>query len=114
MSKTPSKNQFPDQFEPLKAPVLKTKRLTYIEVALSKPNSRKYAIFAKCWDCCGGQPSKRNNKGVRAEIRNCEIYSCSLHQFRPYQTKKPAKVAKQITGLDLSFKQNHEENQNEK
>lgn len=33
------------------------------------------AIFAKCYECCGG---------VRAEIENCDIKECPLWPHNPY------------------------------
>ena len=47
-----------------------------IKKAKDNPKSMRYAINAKCWDCCCGQ---------RKEIRLCPSVDCSLHNFRPYK-----------------------------
>ena len=49
------------------------------EKALANPNSMRFAINAKCWDCCCFQ---------RVEVTRCEITSCPLWNFRPWQRKK--------------------------
>lgn len=56
--------------------IVRTKPLNPEEKAKSNPNSMKYAIAAKCWDCCCGQ---------REEIKMCGITGCSLYAFRPYK-----------------------------
>lgn len=38
--------------------------------------SPRQAIKAKCLDCCHFQ---------RAEVRDCAVWVCPLHRFRPYQ-----------------------------
>jgi hypothetical protein len=76
-----------------------------IKVSLQNLNSRKQAIFAHCWQCCGGQSEPTDfDREVRREIRHCEITSCSLHRFRKYKQKKPVALAGG-TGLDSSCEQ---------
>lgn len=45
---------------------------------ISHPTS-KLAVKLKCIDCCG-------QENVPSRIRDCNIYSCSVWAFRPYQT----------------------------
>lgn len=54
-------------------------RLDPIEKSFANPRSLRYAINAKCWDCCCY---------VKKEITLCEIIACPLHRFRPYQVKQ--------------------------
>lgn len=54
------------------------KMLNPIEAAKANPKSRKKAIAAKCYDCCG------NN---RQEVTLCEIADCPLWALRPWQRK---------------------------
>ena len=56
--------------------IIRTKSLNPEEKAKSNPNSMKYAIAAKCFDCTCGQ---------RDEIKLCSITDCSLYNFRPYK-----------------------------
>ena len=56
--------------------IIRTKSLNPEEKAKANPNSMKYAIAAKCWDCSCGQ---------REEIKMCGITDCSLYNFRPYK-----------------------------
>jgi len=77
-----------------------------IQTHLLNSNSRKLAINAKCFDCCGGINSD-NNKGIKSEIRNCEITNCSLYKFRPYKNEKALKVSTLASALDSSSR-NHE------
>ena len=56
--------------------IIRTKSLNPEEKAIANPNSMKYAIAAKCWDCSCGQ---------REEIKMCGITDCSLYNFRPYR-----------------------------
>ena len=88
----------------------KTTRLTHIQHALNNPNSRKHAMNAKCWDCCGGGLLQSESKGVRKEIALCTITDCSLWNFRPYKNEKARKVSTLARALDLSLQQNHEVN----
>ena len=81
---------------------------TPIEHHLKNQNSRKHAIFAKCFDCCGGGFSTDDNRGVRNEIKSCPVTKCSLWNFRPYKTKEPSKTLASTEGSDLSFQQNYE------
>ncbi len=53
-------------------------KLDPIERAIQNPNSRKLAVWAKCWDCSCFQ---------KTEIRLCPIVKCSLYNFRPYKPK---------------------------
>ncbi len=100
-----SDNRFYISEKPRKATKSGLKRKTPIKVALKNPNSRKQAIFAYCWQCCGGQPEPTKfDKEIRREIRHCEITSCSLHHFRQYKNKKPVALASG-TGLDSYGKQ---------
>ncbi len=77
-----------------------------------KPNSRKLAINAKCFNCCGGNNSD-DNKGVKAEIRHCPITDCSLYSFRPYKNKKTANTLARVAVSNLSIQQTQEVIQNE-
>ena len=56
-------------------------RLDPMEKARRNPKSRKLAIVAKCWDCCGGNA----DPGVRKRIGDCRSVKCPLHPLRPYQ-----------------------------
>ena len=56
--------------------IIRSKYLNPEEKAKANPNSMKYAIAAKCWDCTCGQ---------KEEIRLCYITDCSLYNFRPYK-----------------------------
>jgi len=101
-----SDNRFYISEKPRKAAKSGLNRKTPIKVALKNPNSRKQAIFAHCWQCCGGQSEPTTfDKEVRREIRHCEITSCSLYHFRQYKNKKPAKTLASGAGLDSSIKQ---------
>ena len=46
-------------------------------------DTRKTAIEAKCWECCGG--SAEYVTGVRAAIRDCTAQRCPLFNWRPYK-----------------------------
>jgi len=54
---------------------------------MKNPSSRKLAINAKCAECFGCTPDHLE-KGFKESISSCSSYSCSLHQFRPYQARK--------------------------
>ena len=54
----------------------KPSRMTPIERAKANPNSLKYAILAKCYDCMGGYADGR---------RNCGVNSCPLYKWMPYK-----------------------------
>jgi hypothetical protein len=56
--------------------IIRSKSLNPEEKAKANPNSMKYAIAAKCFDCTCGQ---------RDEIKLCPITDCSLYNFRPYR-----------------------------
>ena len=44
--------------------------------------SRPKAMRAKCMDCCAGN---------RMEVRRCNVYTCPLFPYRPYQEKEEKK-----------------------
>lgn len=99
-------NQKSDLNNAHQATKLKLKRPTPIKVAMRHPNSRKHAIFARCWDCCGGQVGNtRFDSEVRKSIKQCSVSDCALYPFRQYKTKKPVTTLASGTGLDLSVKQ---------
>jgi hypothetical protein len=50
-----------------------------IEKAIQNPRSRRYAINAKCYDCCCNQKN---------EVKYCPINDCPLWNFRPWQPKE--------------------------
>jgi len=52
-----------------------------IERYAKNPKSRKLAIYAKCWDCCGAG----TDSGTKATIGDCPVVRCALHPFRPFQ-----------------------------
>ena len=80
-----------------------------IQTHLLNPNSRKLAINAHCFDCCGGINAD-DNKGVKSEIKHCAVIDCSLFRFRPYQNKKALiRIETPASALDLSLKQNNHE-----
>lgn len=56
-------------------PILKAKEF---------PNSRRFAINAKCAECMGCTQTDIE-PGFRKNIRECTTTSCALHSFRPYQ-----------------------------
>lgn len=60
-------------------------RLTHTQHALGNKSSLRKAVNAKCWDCCGGGLTFAESKGVRVEIKNCQVTNCSLFNFRPYK-----------------------------
>ena len=62
----------------------KIRQLTPRERLERNPNSKKYAIEAKFWDCQGGEHA---DSGWQWAIGNCEVLRCPLHGFRPYQAK---------------------------
>jgi hypothetical protein len=72
----PKIEQDPIQSNP-KNPILK---------ALNNPKSRSAAIAAKCADCVGCNLNHLE-PGFRTTIRECELYHCPLHTFRPYTSK---------------------------
>ncbi len=57
---------------------IKTKRLNPIEKFEKNPTSRKFAIYAHCWECSNFQKN---------EVMFCTIPNCPLYTFRPYQKK---------------------------
>ena len=51
-------------------------------------DTRKSAIDAKCWECCGG--SETEFSGVREQIRGCtsgpnSVCPCPLYAWRPFK-----------------------------
>lgn len=56
----------------------------------TNPNSKAYAIRAKCAECVGCTPNHLE-KGFKESISSCSSYSCPLHRFRPYQREKSVK-----------------------
>ncbi len=60
-----------------------------------KPNSRTYAIKAKCAECVGCTLN-HIEKGFRESISSCSSYSCPLYRFRPYQAKKSLEAEKKV------------------
>ena len=77
-----------------------------IQTHLLNPNSRKQAINAHCFDCCGGL-NVDDNKGVKSEIKHCEIVNCSLWNFRPYKNNETANTLTGVAVSNLSLKQNN-------
>ena len=61
--------------------VEKPNRLDPIEKSRQNPNSLRFAINAKCFDCSGFE---------RSEVTNCEITDCFLYRHRPWQNKASA------------------------
>ena len=61
--------------------VEKPKRLDPIEKSRQNPNSLRFAINARCFDCSGFE---------RPEVTNCEFDDCPLHRHRPWQNKASA------------------------
>ena len=58
-------------------------RLDPIEKAMRYPQSLRFAINGKCWDCIGAG----HDPNPRGAIRDCEIDDCTLWPVRPYQRK---------------------------
>ncbi len=67
-------------------------RLTHTQHALGNKSSLRKAVNAKCWDCCGEGLTFPESKGVRVEIKNCQITNCSLYNFRPYKNNNNKKT----------------------
>ena len=55
-------------------------RKTFREKLKDNPTSRTIAIYAMCYECCGGG----YDGGIRETIRECKV-DCPLHAFRPYK-----------------------------
>lgn len=82
------------------------KYMNPIQAHLLQPNSRKLAIHASCFECCGGINAD-DNKGVITEIKNCEITNCSLWNFRKYKNEKTlVRIETPASALDSSTKTN--------
>ena len=58
-------------------------RLNPIAKSIKFPNSLRYAINGKCWDC---------SNETREEIKHCPITKCTLWQVRPYQSNNDNEV----------------------
>ena len=54
-----------------------------IEKARRYPQSLRFAINGKCWDCIGAG----HDPNPRGAIRDCDIEDCTLWPVRPYQRK---------------------------
>ncbi len=54
------------------------KQLDPIEKAKQNPRSLRFAVNAKCYDCCGFQ---------KVEVKFCTAVDCPLHNLRPWQPK---------------------------
>ena len=65
----------------LKEAGIKVVILNPIEKARRNPQSLRYAINGKCFDCVGAG----NDPNPRGAIRECAISDCTLHPVRPYQ-----------------------------
>ena len=65
----------------LKDAGIKVVILNPIEKARCNPQSLRYAINGKCFDCVGAG----NDPNPRGAIRECAISDCTLHPVRPYQ-----------------------------
>lgn len=67
--------------------------------AIAKKSMRA-AIDSKCLDCCNWQ---------QAEVKRCEVITCPLHAYRPYQDRAVASnLARQNGHGDLPEKQTPE------
>lgn len=51
-------------------------------------DSRKEAIFMKCFECEGGDKDNLPDPGFKKAIGNCTITDCPLWKWRPYQSIK--------------------------
>lgn len=58
-------------------------QLNPIEKHLRNPNSLRFAIRAKCYDCVG----QAGDANWRGRVGNCPVTKCPLHTVRPFQTK---------------------------
>jgi len=54
-------------------------KLDPIEKAKQNPRSLRFAVNAKCYDCCCH---------IRAEVKFCTAVDCPLHNLRPWQPKE--------------------------
>ena len=59
------------------------KRLTNPIDRFKAKSTRKYAIYAHCYKCMGSGA----DSWWKEEIGNCQIKSCPLWKFRPYQQR---------------------------
>jgi len=57
------------------------KPLDPIEKSRKNPNSLRFAINARCFDCSGFE---------RSDVTNCEMTDCFLYRHRPWQNKASA------------------------
>ena len=53
----------------------------HLEQAKKNPDSRKYAIKAKCYDCVG----RDVDTGWVSRVRYCVCVDCPLHHVRPFK-----------------------------
>jgi hypothetical protein len=85
--KTSSDDAAPDSGGEVAAPATdefqRMQVLNPIERAKLNPNSRTWAIKAKCYECCCGE---------KKAVRDCGITTCPLFNFRPYQKRNDAEV----------------------
>ena len=65
----------------LKEAGIKVVILNPIEKARRNPQSLRYAINGKCFDCVGAG----DDPNPRGAIRECAIRDCTLWPVRPYQ-----------------------------
>lgn len=49
----------------------------------AEKKTRKLAIYAKCYDCVGGDA----DPAYQWRIGNCIIPGCALYRFRPFQDR---------------------------
>ena len=63
------------------------KRSNPINQFADHPESRAYAVRAKCAECVGCTPNHLE-RGFKESITSCSSYTCPLHSFRPYQQGK--------------------------
>ncbi len=75
-----SKQNLREYREKLKLGLIeRPKQLNPIEKAKKNPNSLRFAVNAKCFDCSGFE---------RPGVRDCEFADCPLHRLRPWQKTK--------------------------
>lgn len=71
----------------IKASGRKVERLDPVERAKRNPGSKRDAIDAMCWQCCGCGVD--GDKETRDRILECSVTVCALHPHRPYQPTEP-------------------------
>ena len=67
----------------LKEAGIKVVVLSPTEKARRNPQSLRFAINGKCWDCIGAG----HDPNPRGAIRDCAISDCTLWPVRPYQRR---------------------------